>query len=147
MSAEPAAPGWAVRALADADVPGAIDLWHRAGVARPWNDPAKDIAFARASPHAAILAAEDAGRIVGTAMVGEDGHRGWVYYVAVDPDLQRGGLGRALMDAAEDWLRARGIWKLQLLVRADNERARGFYARLGYRDTGSVCFQKVIAEA
>ena len=55
--------------------------------------------------------------IVATAMVGHDGHRGWVYYVAVDPDSQGKGLGRAIMKAAEDWLRAAGIAKLQLLVR------------------------------
>jgi ribosomal protein S18 acetylase RimI-like enzyme len=84
------------------------------------------------------------GKLVATTMVGEDGHRGWVYYVATAPELQRAGLGRAMMDAAEAWLVARGIWKLQLLVRADNQAAKGFYERLGYQDTGAICFQKVI---
>ena len=49
--------------------------------------------------------------IVATAMVGHDGHRGWVYYVAVDPDRRSRGYGRAIMNAAEDWLRAAGIAK------------------------------------
>ena len=53
-------------------------------------------------------------------MVGHDGHRGWVYYVATDPDRRAKGYGRAIMDAAEDWLRAAGIAKLQLLVRREN---------------------------
>lgn len=133
-----------IREIADADVEGVIALYHAAGVYRPWNDPVRDIAFARRDDHSTVLVAEQAGRIVGTAMVGEDGHRGWVYYLAVDPALQRGGLGRAIMDAAEAWVAARGLWKLQLLIRAGNEGVRQFYERLGYHDTGAVCFQKVL---
>jgi ribosomal protein S18 acetylase RimI-like enzyme len=64
-------------------------------------------------------------------MVGFDGHRGWVYYLAVDPGRRRRGLGRSLMAAAEDWLMVRGAPKLQLMVRSDNEAAMGFYQRLG----------------
>ncbi|MGH7120155.1 MAG: GNAT family N-acetyltransferase, partial [Acetobacteraceae bacterium] len=48
--------------------------------------------------------------------------------------------------AAENWLRQRGVWKIQLLVRNGNERARQFYEHLGYRDTSSVCLQKVIGQ-
>jgi len=134
-----------IRPIEDADLPAVIALWTDAGVSRPWNDPRKDIAFARASPQSEILVGVAGGRIAATAMVGEDGHRGWVYYVAAAPDLQRGGLGRAMMDAAEAWAAARGVWKLQLLIRGDNVGAKGFYERLGYRDTGTVCMQKVIA--
>ena len=64
-------------------------------------------------------------------MVGVDGHRGWVYYLAVAPDHRRAGVGRTLMDAAEAWLRARGAPKLQLMVRAGNQEALGFYRALG----------------
>jgi ribosomal protein S18 acetylase RimI-like enzyme len=105
---------------------------------------ATDIAFARGGPHSTILVAILADQIVATAMVGEDGHRGWVYYMATDPKHQGAGLGRAMMDAAEAWLAKRGIWKVQLLVRGTNGQAKGFYERLGYRDTGVTCFQKVI---
>ncbi|MGY2050182.1 GNAT family acetyltransferase [Methylobacterium sp. JK268] len=136
-----------IREVRDGDVAGLVALWHAAGVARPWNDPDTDIAFARAAPHATILVAERDGAVVGSAMVGEDGHRGWMYYVAVSPDLQASGIGRAIVQAAEIWLAARGIWKVQLLVRADNARAVGFYERLGYRDVGTTCLQKVIAPA
>ena len=139
--------GIAIRGIADADVEAVIALYHAAGVYRPWNDPVRDIEFARRDAHSTVLVAELDGRVVGTAMVGEDGHRGWVYYLAVDPALQRGGLGRAIMDAAEAWVAARGLWKLQLLIRADNEGVRQFYERLGYRDTRSVCFQKVLEPA
>ena len=136
-----------VREVTDADVGRIIELWRAAEVARPWNDPQRDIAFARRDPHSTILVAEQDGGIVATAMVGEDGHRGWVYYVAVEPALKRTGLGRLIMQAAEQWLRDRGVWKLQLLVRGDNQPVIGFYEQLGYRDTGCVCLQKVIEPA
>jgi ribosomal protein S18 acetylase RimI-like enzyme len=121
-----------------------IALWNAAGVARPWNDPRKDIAFARRNPHSTILVTEMEGHVVATVMVGEDGHRGWVYYVAADPNHQGKGLGRAMMAAAEEWLTRRGVWKLQLLVREENAKAIEFYEHLGYRDTSSVCLQKIL---
>lgn len=133
-----------IRDIADGDIDQVIALWHAAGVSRPWNDPAKDIAFARRDGHSTVLVGEADGRIVASAMVGEDGHRGWVYYVATLLELQRSGAGRQMMDAAEGWLIARGIWKVQLLVRADNRQASAFYERLGYHDTQTVCFQKVL---
>lgn len=135
-----------IRLIKDADVPAVIALWHAAGVTRPWNDPERDIAFARRDAHSTILVADDgADAIVGSVMVGEDGHRGWVYYLAVAPKQQGCGLGRRLMSAAETWLRDRGVWKVQLLIRADNAAVRGFYEQLGYGDTRTVCLQKVIA--
>jgi ribosomal protein S18 acetylase RimI-like enzyme len=75
-------------------------------------------------------------------MVGHDGHRGWVYYVAVDPDKQKCGLGRAIMNAAEAWLRAAGLPKLQLLVRRENLKAGAFYQSLGYEEADTVVFAK-----
>ena len=65
-------------------------------------------------------------------MVGDDGHRGWVYYLGVAPDHRGKGLGRTLMAAAEEWLRERNAPKIQLMVREDNDRAIGFYKALGY---------------
>ena len=133
-----------IRTVEDGDVAGLIALWQAAGVARPWNDPDRDIAFARRDEHSTILIGERDGALVASAMVGEDGHRGWVYYLAVDPACQGQGLGRQMMVAVEDWLRARGVWKLQLLVREDNQPVKAFYDRLGYRDTRTTCFQKII---
>ena len=92
-----------------------------------------------------MLVAEHEGRVVATVMVGEDGHRGWVWYVVADPALKGIGLGRFVMAAAEAWLAARGVWKVQLLVRQDNVAVKQFYEHLGYADVHSTCFQKVIA--
>jgi ribosomal protein S18 acetylase RimI-like enzyme len=133
-----------IRHIEDADLTEVVALWQASGVSRPWNDPLKDIAFAVESPHSAVLVGAIEGRISSTVMVGEDGHRGWVYYLATHPDLQRQGLARQMMDAAETWLQARGVWKMQLLIRNDNAAARGFYERIGFRDTQAVCFQKII---
>jgi ribosomal protein S18 acetylase RimI-like enzyme len=139
-------PMFTIRPIDDTDVEATIELWRRAGLLRPWNDPHKDITFARANPNAVVLLALDADRVLGSALVGQDGHRGWVYYVAVDPDRQKQGIGRLIMTAAEDWLIERGIWKVQLLVRSGNEPATAFYEQLGYGDTRSVCLQKVLSE-
>lgn len=79
-----------------------------------------------------MLAGRDGGRIVATVMAGSDGHRGWVYYVAAAPGLQGQGHGRAIMLAAEAFLREQGVPKIELMVRSDNLAARGFYDRLGY---------------
>ena len=131
-----------IRDIGDDDVEQVSSLWRAAGIARPWNDPETDIAFARRDSHSTVLVAVLDGTIVATVMVGEDGHRGWVYYVATDPDRRAKGFGRAIMDAAEDWLRAAGIAKLQLLVRRENARAGTFYQSIGYAEAQTIVFAK-----
>ncbi|MES0871208.1 GNAT family acetyltransferase [Pseudovibrio sp. SCP19] len=128
--------------LSDRDA--VIALWKAAGVFREWNDPVRDIAKALEGEHSTILVGELDGMIATSIMCGEDGHRGWFYYVSTHPDHQGKGLGKAITQAAEDWLRARGIWKVNLLVRGDNSQAASFYEAQGYKDTQSICLQKVI---
>jgi ribosomal protein S18 acetylase RimI-like enzyme len=128
--------------IADADVATIIALWERCALTRPWNDPAADIALARNSPNATVLVGRAAGQIVGSVMVGHDGHRGWVYYVSVDPDHRGRGFGRAIMTAAEDWLRARGVPKLQLLVRRANAKVQAFYESLDYAEQETIVYGK-----
>jgi len=74
-------------------------------------------------------------------MVCHDGHRGWVYYLAISPDHQKRGVGEKLMRAAEEWLKPK-VPKVMLLVGEDNEAAMGFYARCGYERSSSVVFQR-----
>jgi hypothetical protein len=132
----------AVVPIEDADVAATITLWERCGLTRPWNDPAADIAQARRGPNATVLVGRDGTALVASAMVGHDGHRGWVYYVAVDPDRRQKGYGRAIMEAAEAWLRSHGIAKLQLLVRPDNSRVQAFYASIGYDQQPRIIYAK-----
>jgi ribosomal protein S18 acetylase RimI-like enzyme len=134
----------AVADIRDADVGDVIALWQRCGLTRPWNDPAGDIALARQNRNSTVLVGRADGAVAATAMVGHDGHRGWVYYVAVDPDSRMKGLGRAIMDAAEAWLRAAGVPKLQLLVRRENAKAGAFYQSIGYQEADTVVYAKWI---
>ena len=128
--------------IEDEDVVKIIALWERCGLTRPWNDPVADIALARRSPDATVLVGRIADDIVGSVMVGHDGHRGWVYYVSVDPDHRGSGYGRAIMTAAEDWLRARSIPKLQLLVRRANAKVQAFYETLDYAEQETIVYGK-----
>ncbi len=109
-----------------------VSLWEAADLTRPWNDPRADFALALASPSSAVLLARHGDSVVGSVMVGFDGHRGWVYYLATAPNVRGNGIGRLLMEQAEAWLKARGCPKIQLMVRSDNHTARGFYDALGY---------------
>jgi ribosomal protein S18 acetylase RimI-like enzyme len=132
----------AIATIADADIEAVVALWQRCGLTRPWNDPHADIALARRNANSTVLVGRDGDAIVASAMVGHDGHRGWVYYVAVDPDRRTRGLGRTIMAAAEDWLRQAGILKLQLLVRRENTQANAFYTSLGFAESTSVMLAK-----
>jgi ribosomal protein S18 acetylase RimI-like enzyme len=135
-------PSLAIAPITDADVPYVIALWQACGLTRPWNDPASDIALARRGPHSTVLIGRDGGAIVATAMVGQDGHRGWVYYVATDPERRGKGYGRAIMNAAENWLRMAGVPKLQLMVRRENAEAGAFYRSIGYEEQQTIVFVK-----
>jgi ribosomal protein S18 acetylase RimI-like enzyme len=128
--------------VTDADIDAVVALWERCGLTRPWNDPRADIALARRQDNAAILVGRDAGALVAALMVGHDGHRGWFYYLGVEPGAQGRGFGRAITTAGEAWLRARGIEKAQLMVRPGNEKVRAFYESLGYGEQERVVFGK-----
>lgn len=120
--------------MTPADIAAVKALWDACGLTRPWNDPEQDIGFALAGPSSTGLVATEEGRIVAALLVGHDGHRGSVYYVGVDPAMRGRGYGRAIMQAAEDWLRGEGVWKLNLLVRQSNDTVVKFYESLGYAD-------------
>jgi ribosomal protein S18 acetylase RimI-like enzyme len=136
------APALAIAPISDADVTGVIALWQASGLTRPWNDSATDIALARKGANSTILVGRSDGLIVASVLVGHDGHRGWVYYVSVDPDHRHKGYGRTIMDAAEKWLRERGIEKLQLLVRSNNHQVKTFYQSLGYSEQERIIYAK-----
>jgi ribosomal protein S18 acetylase RimI-like enzyme len=142
VNSNPANHALTIEAIEDGDVTEVIALWQRCGSLRAWNDPARDIALARKETNATVLLGRNDGALVASVLVGHDGHRGWVYYVTVDPDHRLKGYGRVIMIAAEDWLRARGIEKLQLMVRGDNAKVHAFYQSLGYYDQERVVFAK-----
>ena len=121
-----------IEQLSPDDVADAVALWTRAGLTRPWNDAAGDFLRAVAGPASVVLGVRTDGQLVGSAMVGHDGHRGWVYYLAVADSARGTGMGRELMAAAEAWLTERGLPKIQFMVRTDNTAVLDFYDHLGY---------------
>ena len=121
-----------INLLQDSDIPLVVALWRACELIKSWNDPLADIAQARRSGSAQFFVGKIGQNIVASAMAGDDGHRGWLYYVAVDPAHRGHGYGRALVAAAEAWLEKRGIPKTQLMIRTDNGAVRGFYKALGY---------------
>ena len=124
--------GLVVRTYSAEDQPAVIDLWDRCGLLRPWNNPGKDICRKLRANADWFLVAVVRNKIVGSIMIGYEGHRGWINYLAVDPSLRRQGVGRRLMEQAEELLRKAGCPKINLQVRSANKEAADFYASLGY---------------
>lgn len=121
-----------IETLTGDDARAAVRLWEETNLTRPWNDANSDFLKAVTGVSAAVLGIRDGNTLVGTVMVGFDGHRGWAYYLAVKPSHQGRGLGRQLMTGAETWLRKQGAPKIQFMVRSENNEVVDFYTHLGY---------------
>lgn len=89
-----------------------------------------------------LFVGEVGAEIVASVMVGHDGHRGWLYYLAVRPDRSRSGFGTAMVHRAEEWILDRGVPKVQLMIRPENVDARPFYLRIGYEDNSCRIMQR-----
>ncbi|MCJ1715708.1 GNAT family acetyltransferase [Curtobacterium sp. VKM Ac-2922] len=132
-----------IRPFAPADTEAVVALWESCGLVRPWNDPRRDIARKlTVQPELFLVATQESGTVVAAGMAGFDGHRGWVNYLAVRPDLQGSGLGRRMMAEFERLLLDLGCPKVNLQVRTGNENVIGFYASLGYTDDHTVSMGK-----
>ena len=123
-----------------------VDLWIRCGLMVPSNNPDRDIARKLADSPDLFLVGEVDGRVVAAVMAGYDGHRGWLNYLAVDPDLQRSGIGRRIVSRAEDLLKEQGCPKVNLQVRSTNTEVIAFYEALGYGIEERVSMGKRLIE-
>ena len=131
-----------LRSYEPGDREALVALWSICELTRPWNNPHRDIDRKLARDGDNLLVLEEDNQLIGSVMVGYEGHRGWVNYLAVHPDHQRQGLGRLLMNEAERRLRDLGCAKVNLQVRASNETAREFYRQIGYTVDEAVSFGK-----
>jgi ribosomal protein S18 acetylase RimI-like enzyme len=122
-----------IRAFRLADERAVIQLWEACDLLRPWNDPEKDIRRKLEIQPEMFLVGTLNRDIVATAMAGYEGHRGWVNYLAVAPDHQGRGYGRAIMSEVEKLLAEAGCPKVNVQARGTNSTAVEFYERLGYR--------------
>jgi ribosomal protein S18 acetylase RimI-like enzyme len=121
-----------IRRFHPEDQEAVVRLWERCDLVRSWNDPRKDIRRKLAVQPDLFLVGTVDDRIVATVMAGYEGHRGWINYLAVEPDQQRLGYARSLMAEAERLLQAAGCPKVNLLVRTTNRGVIEFYRRLGF---------------
>ena len=109
-----------------------IALWEKCGLTRSWNNPEKDIARKNSDKNGKFLIGQIDEVLMASIMVGYDGHRGSINYVAVDPDFSGAGYGKILIAEAEQLLLSAGCPKINLCVRTDNNKVAEFYRQLGY---------------
>lgn len=122
-----------IRPYQEADEAAVIALWREVlpDTARH-NEPGQALRQKRAFERDLLFVAAVKAVVVGTVMGGYDGHRGWVYSVAVRSEHRRAGIGTALVNRLERALADRGCLKVNLQVRASSSAVVGFYERLGY---------------
>ncbi|UCC16181.1 MAG: GNAT family acetyltransferase [Dehalococcoidales bacterium] len=121
-----------LRQYSSGDEEAVINLWQACNLIKPWNNPHQDINRKLKDSPELFLVGTINGIIVASVMAGYDGHRGWIYYLAVDPGYRKQGLGRQIMSVAEEKLLELGCPKIDLMVRRNNPDVFKFYEKIGY---------------
>jgi GNAT superfamily N-acetyltransferase len=106
----------------------------------------RDIPFLVRHDNATLYVDEENGAIVGTVMGGHDGHRGWIYRLATAPEHRGEGRGRALLVAIERWLAARGLIKIELMIRGREQGPQSFYRHMGYEVSDRTVMARLVTE-
>ncbi len=133
-----------IRQFQKSDQEEVIKLWHRCDLVVPWSDPVKDIAAKLSFQRELFFVGLIDGKVVASAMAGYDGHRGFVNYLAVDPEYRRGGFGKCIMEQVEADLMALGCQKINVMIRTRNTFVVEFYRSLGYKEDDVKCMGKRI---
>lgn len=121
-----------IRKFSRQDTESVLLLWKDCGLTVPWNDPVRDIERKMSmQPHLFLVGTMD-DQVIASVMGGYDGHRGWIYYLAVHPDFQGRGFGRMLLGEIEQKLQRLDCPKINLMVRTANHKVTQFYRTLGY---------------
>ena len=131
-----------IRSYLASDRDAVTGLWDRCGLVVWYNDPQHDLDLFISTPTAEVFVGEQSGNVVATACAGYDGHRGWLYYVAVSPEIQGQGHGRRLVRYAESWLKQQSVPKVQLIIRNSNLEVRDFYKSLGYEKAQTQIYHR-----
>lgn len=131
-----------IRPFEAADTDAVIALWETCALTRPWNNPSLDIQRKSALNDGLFLVAEKHGQITGTVMAGYEGHRGWINYLAVAPEVRHGGLGKLLMLDVEARLLELGCPKINLQIRYGNDAVIAFYEAIGFSTDACVSMGK-----
>lgn len=131
-----------IRSFELSDTDQVVELWQACDLVRPWNDPLLDIQRKVKVDDALFLVGEAETGIVASVMGGYDGHRGWMYYLAVAPDCQRRGYATELVASVEAKLLAIGCPKINLQIRSENIAVQQFYKKLGFSIDDAVSMGK-----
>jgi ribosomal protein S18 acetylase RimI-like enzyme len=141
-----AAADFVIRPIEDRDIEAVVKLWGDCQLTVSYNDPVADIQLARQTPSSTVLVGLERDQVVATAMAGSEGHRGWLYYVAVDPGRRGKGYAKKLIAEAERFLAAQGVPKVQLMIRETNQAVRAVYEKLGYEHTPRLVMARWLKE-
>jgi len=131
-----------IRVFKQEDTEAVIKLWQDCGLIVPQNNPERDIERKMKVNPEWFLVGEIDEKIIATCMAGYDGHRGWIYYLAVSPQHQRKGFAGQMMQRAEKLLKAAGCPKINLQVRETNQKVIEFYKSIGFKSDDVVSFGK-----
>ena len=121
-----------IRSFRKSDRDGVTQLWNECDLVVPWNNPQRDIERKLSVQPNLFLIGLIKDEIIATAMAGYDGHRGWVYYLAVKPKYQNNGFGKLIMEEVEKLLIKMGCPKIDIMVRKTNLDAINFYKSIDY---------------
>ena len=135
-----------IRPFQTEDEAALIKLWQLCELTVPWNDPHKDIARKLKVQPELFLVGMLENHLISSVMGGYDGHRGWINYLAVHPDFQAQGFAQQIMDFLESALRKIGCPKINLQIRAGNDKVILIYQKLGFTDDRVVSMGKRLEE-
>jgi len=131
-----------VRQFTAQDTDQVVALWQECELTRPWNNPLLDIERKQQQDDSLFLVGELDNHLIASVMGGYDGHRGWMYYLAVSPKHRRCGYARELISHLEQKLIALGCPKLNLQIRTDNIAVQEFYHEIGFTEDATVSMGK-----
>jgi ribosomal protein S18 acetylase RimI-like enzyme len=117
------------------DYDSALELWQRVeGLEIAEGDDREGVAQFLVRNPALSRVATDGSAIIAVALCGNDGRRGYIYHLAVDPAYQGRGLGKRLLNECLEGLRRAGLKRALILVANDNARGRKFWKRCGWEE-------------
>lgn len=134
-----------IRIFKDTDVSAVVSLWQRCNLTVPWNNPLGDIAKKKKHQPELFLVGLIDNKLIASAMGGYDGHRGWIYYLAVDPDFRKRGFGSKMLRKIEERIKKTGCPKINVMVRKSNQAVSDFYYNHGYGEDEVTCLGKRLA--
>ena len=121
-----------IRPYQDRDEKYVIELWHNCNLVVPWNDPKLDIERKLQVIPDLFLVGLIEGMVVATVMGGYEGHRGWINYLAVSPEIRQKGVGQQMVEEVEAKLRKLGCPKINVQIRSSNKSVIEFYGKVGF---------------